>query len=97
MIRMVTALATAGFVAAGVYGVAERHEAGSMAPPEPASAVLPAAYPVDRPAPQQSLDPQLAQPRGTVCETPDGRICTVAPQPLNSRCQCGQSYGRIVR
>ena len=39
----------------------------------------------------------LAQQYGTVCQTPEGSICTVAPQAINSRCQCGQTYGLIVR
>jgi hypothetical protein len=41
--------------------------------------------------------PEYAQAPGTICETPNGKVCTVAPAPINSRCQCSGTYGRIVR
>ena len=40
---------------------------------------------------------RLAQQYGTVCQTPQGSVCTVAPQPMNSRCECSGTFGLIVR
>lgn len=40
---------------------------------------------------------RLAQQYGTVCQTPQGAVCTVAPAPMNSRCDCGGTFGLIVR
>jgi hypothetical protein len=51
------------------------------------------------PGHEESAEPRLrlAQQYGTVCQTPQGSVCTVAPQPINSRCECGGTYGLIVR
>jgi hypothetical protein len=60
----------------------------------PAAVATPAP---DRPAPEASPLERLAQQLGTVCQTPQGIVCTVAPQPVNSRCDCQGSYGIVVR
>jgi hypothetical protein len=76
-------------LAVGAYGLSDP----KPVPVEAALQVSPAYQDV----PQQSVMPEIAQSPGTVCETPNGSVCTVAPQPINSRCQCSGGYGRIVR
>lgn len=63
---------------------------------EPAQVVLRQS---EAPAYSQAPDlrQRLAQQFGTVCQTPQGAVCTIAPQPINSRCVCGQDYGVVVR
>lgn len=69
-------------------------EAGTHVQPEAASP-LQSTVP-EHPWPSPSL--RLAQPQyGTVCQTPGGNICTVNPVPINSRCDCGGTYGVVVR
>ncbi|HEY9037681.1 MAG TPA: hypothetical protein VIN05_01890 [Roseovarius sp.] len=49
-----------------------------------------------QPEPTEQARDFVQQRMGTFCETPAG-ACTVDPQPINSLCKCGESYGRIVR
>jgi hypothetical protein len=64
-------------------------------PAVPAPVVRQSADPAHVDSPTRGL--QLSQQYGTVCQTPQGSVCTVAPQPINSSCQCGGTYGLIVR
>ena len=89
MVRLPILAGTCLALAAGAYGVSERK-------PEATDAAYQTEMNV-APAPMQSVMPEYAQAPGTVCETPNGSVCTVPPAPINSRCQCSGSYGVIVR
>jgi hypothetical protein len=85
-------------LAVSVLAFVELGPEGSAPPPlrqSAATGFLPSAAPATSPGEGARL--RLAQQYGTVCQTPQGSVCTVAPQPINSSCLCGGSYGLIVR
>ncbi len=78
--------ATDSFAPANDLGV---QDVGFVASSEAPSSVL-------QSEPTEPVREFVQQRMGTFCETPAG-ACTVDPQPINSLCKCGESYGRIVR
>jgi hypothetical protein len=84
------ALGGSAALVVGVLAIAD------MGPEAPTPAALPQSI---APGYVESVEPRLrlAQQYGTVCQTPQGSVCTVAPQAMNSRCECGGTFGLIVR
>jgi hypothetical protein len=97
MLRHLAAIGVFTAIAVGAYALTEFGEARVEELPTADASYAGLEVTPPEPVRARTLTREFAQQTfGTLCETPDG-ACTVSPQPINSPCQCGSSYGRIVR